>query len=110
MKGSTVIEFAEISEFEAQLEDLEEKGNWGAMSKIMAVICRPAGEFYDYKKIETRAKMFEKVSMDIVLNVAFFLSKLSKKFAQASQIYTLAFHLAKRKRELKRFKTNLAGT
>jgi len=110
MKGSTVIEFAEISEFEAQLEDLEEKGNWGAMSKIMAVICRPAGEFYDYKKVEPRAKMFEKLTMDIVLNVAFFLSKLNKKFAQASQIYILSFHLAKRKRELKRFKTNLAGT
>ena len=72
MKGSTDIEFAEISEFEAQLEDLEEKGNWGAMSKIMAVICRPAGEFYDYKKVEPRAKMFEKISMDIVLNIAFF--------------------------------------
>ena len=47
MENSTVVEFCEAAQFELNAADLE-SGNWRAILDIMAVICKPVGEVYEY--------------------------------------------------------------
>ncbi len=51
MEKSTLIEYAEASQFEANLKDLD-KGNFGALAKIMCVLVRKEGEMYSDKLLK----------------------------------------------------------
>lgn len=74
MKGSTLIEFLEGMQLEKSAEELK-AGNWAVLPKIIAILARPKGEEYDSNKLDIRALMFNNLTMDIVTNIAFFLTR-----------------------------------
>jgi len=90
MIGSTVIEFTEAANFELNFEGVE-NGNWVAMLDVMAVICRPKGEVYNYTEANhiARKNTFKNVTMDNILNVSFFLLKLNSILKDNLLIYSL---------------------
>lgn len=100
MRESTVDEFATSAQFQEDMREVE-GGNWKAMLDIMAVICRPEGEQYTWSQLkhDKRKKLFRQVTMDNVINVAFFLLRLSKKLNQDLQIYTMEAVLSRMERE-----------
>lgn len=100
MLGSTVIEFTEAAHFEQQMDDIE-NGKWLALLDIMAVICRPKGEVYNYEKghHEMRKNIFKNLTMDIVLNVSFFLFRLNEALNQDLMIYSLIMFSKRNKQE-----------
>lgn len=99
MEKSTLIEFAEASQFEANLKDLE-KGNWGALAKIMCVLVRKEGEPYSDKLLR-REEQFLGWNLKNCLQVAFFLLKRNEISVQNLQIYMAAQDLMNAKQELK---------
>lgn len=100
MMGSTVIEFTEAAHFEQQVEDVK-NGKWLALLDIMAVICRPKGEVYNYEKghHEMRKNIFKNLTMDKVLNVSFFLFRLNEALNQDLMIYSLIMFSKRNKQE-----------
>lgn len=88
MEKSTLIEYAEASQFEANLKDLD-KGNWGALAKIMCVLVRKEGEQYSDKLLR-REEQFLNWNLQNCLQVAFFLLKRSEISQQNFQIYMAA--------------------
>lgn len=55
------------------LDDVQKKGE-NVLSNVLAIVCRPVGEEYDYKNNEARAAMFAGLPVSKVLGVlAFFL-------------------------------------
>lgn len=106
MIGSTVLEFTESAHFEHQMSDVK-NGNWLALLDVMAVICRPKGEVYSYKKDhhEMRKNIFKNVTMDVVLNVSFFLFRLNETLNHNLLIYSLL-----RKVQQNEVKTLIKGT
>lgn len=99
MEKSTLIEYAEASQFEANLKDLD-KGNWGALAKIMCVLVRKEGEKYSDKLLR-REEQFLNWNLENCLKVAFFLLKRSEISQQNIQIYMAAQDLMNAKQELK---------
>lgn len=100
MMGSTVLEFTESAHFEQQMEDVK-NGKWLALLDIMAVLCRPKGEVYNYEKghHEMRKNIFKNVTMDIVLNVSFFLFRLNEALNYDLMIYSLLILRRRNKQE-----------
>ena len=98
MEDSTVVEFAESAQFQENMKDVE-NGNWLAMQDVMVVLCRPVGEVYEYDKIkhEARKELFKQVTMNHVINLAFFLLRLNKTLKHNLLIYTLAAELEQKK-------------
>lgn len=88
MEKSTLIEYAEASQFEANLKDLD-KGNWAALAKIMCVLVRKEGEKYSDKLLK-REEQFLNWNLENCLKVAFFLLKRSEISHQNFQIYMAA--------------------
>ena len=99
MEKSTLIEYAEASQFEANLKDLD-KGNWGALAKIMCVLVRKEGEQYSDKLLK-REEQFLNWNLQNCLQVAFFLLKRSEISQQNFQIYMAAQDLMNAKQALK---------
>lgn len=99
MEKSTLIEFAEASQFEANLKDLD-KGNWGALAKIMCVLVRKEGEMYSDKLLK-REEMFLSWNLENCIKVAFFLLKRSEISQQNFQIYMAAQDLMNAKQASK---------
>ena len=87
MKESTVIEFAESSQFEQNL-------------KVMCVIVRKDGEKYSDKLLQQRESMFMKWNLKDCMKVSFFLHRLSEKYFLNLQIFMAAQNLMKLKQEL----------
>jgi len=108
MMGSTVLEFTESAHFEQQMDDVK-NGKWLALLDIMAVLCRPKGEVYNYDKEhhEMRKNIFKNVTMDIVLNVSFFLFRLNEALNQDLTIYSLIM-LSKRNKP-EPYQKNMVG-
>lgn len=90
MESSTVVEFAESAQFQENMRGVE-NGNWLAMLDVMVVLCRPKGEVYEYQKVkhEQRKRLFKKVTMNHVINLAFFLLRLNETLKHNLLIYTL---------------------
>jgi hypothetical protein len=90
MQNGTVAEFAEAAQYQENLEKVV-NGNWLAMSDVMAVLCKPKGEILENNptKHNQRKKLFERVTMDNVINTAFFLLKLKLPLSSNLAIYTL---------------------
>jgi hypothetical protein len=99
MEKSTLIEYAEASQFEANLKDLD-KGNFGALAKIMCVLVRKEGEMYSDKLLK-REEMFLNWNLENCLKVAFFLLKRSEISQQNFLIYTAAQDLMNAKQASK---------
>ena len=97
MEESTVIEFAESAQFQENMKEVE-GGNWLAMLDVMVVLCRPKGEIYDYQKgkHERRKKVFKHVTMNHVINTAFFLLRLNRILKHNLLIYTMGQELERK--------------
>jgi hypothetical protein len=101
MVDSTIEDFAEANEYEKQMNDYL-AGNYRALPKIAAVICRKEGETFDSYDVEERGNMLgELMSAYDAIQVGFFLNRLSEKSAIDSQIYTTSQILAALKQESK---------
>ena len=98
MQDSTVIEFAEAAQFQANLSKVL-GGDWLSMAKVMCVLVRKKGEQYSDKLLK-REKMFLKWDMLNVWRVAFFLLKRSETYKHAMQCYISAHQLSKLRQEL----------
>lgn len=104
MEGSTVSEFAEASQFQENFSEVE-GGEWLSMLDVMVVLCRPEGEKYSYDKNRhnLRKKLFKGLSMDKVINTAFFLLRLNKELKHNLLIYSMLQEIApKQEKQLKR--------
>jgi hypothetical protein len=99
MEKSTLIEYAEASQFEANLKDVE-NGNYKALAKIMCVLVRKEGEMYS-DKLMKREEMFLSWTLENCLKVAFFLLKRNETSQQNMLIYTAAQDLMNVRRESK---------
>ena len=104
MEGSTVSEFAEASQFQENFSEVE-GGEWLSMLDVMVVLCRPEGEKYSYDKNthNLRKKLFKKLSMDKVINTAFFLLRLNVELKNNLLIYSMLQEIAvKQEKQLKK--------
>ena len=93
MQDSTVIEFAEAAQFQANLAKVL-GGDWLSMAKVMCVLVRKKGEQYS-DKLLNRESMFLGWDMYNVWRVAFFLLKRSETYRPAMQAYINAQQLAR---------------
>ena len=91
MEGATVAEFAEAAQFEENVEDVV-GGNWDAMLDVVVVLCRPKGEVYSYNENQhkMRKKQFKKLTMDKIINIAFFLLRQNDILKSNLLIYSLS--------------------
>ena len=87
-----------------------ENGSYIALTKLTAVLCRKAGEWYEDYDIEQRAEHFLGLPMDTLLYVGFFLQKLQRAYMQDLQIFTAAQTLTKLRQVSKTYKEALAAT
>jgi hypothetical protein len=99
MQDSTVIEFAEAAQFQANLAKVL-GGDWISMAKVMCVLVRKKGELYSDKLLK-REQDFLNWDMLNVWKVAFFLLKRSETYKPAMQAYINAQQLAKLQQVLK---------
>lgn len=108
MTESTVVEFMESAQFQENMKDIE-GGNWLSMLDVMVVLCRPKGEPYEYveSKHEARKRLFRGVTMDNVINTAFFLLRLSGTLNLNLLIYTMEAELIQK--ELKVLESDTDG-
>jgi hypothetical protein len=97
MEKAKLIEFAEASQFEENMQNLKE-GNWLALPKIMCVLVRKGGELYSDKLLK-REQMFLGWSLQKCLQVAFFLLKRSETSLLNLKVYTAAQDLTRLKQE-----------
>lgn len=97
MEKSKLIEFAEASQFEENMQDLA-SGNWLALPKIMCVLVRKEGELYSDKLLK-REEIFLGWSLDKCLSVGFFLLKRSEISLLSLKAYTAAQDLTRLKQE-----------
>jgi hypothetical protein len=101
MTESTVEDFAEADEYQKQMSEYLH-GNYKALGKIAAVICRKEGEAFDDYKVEERGEFFgDNLTAADAFQVGFFLNRQSEKLAIDSQIYTTSQILSHYKQELK---------
>jgi hypothetical protein len=98
MANSTVIEFAEAAQFQANMAKVE-GGEWKALAKMMCVLVRKKDEQYSDKLLK-REELFLSWNLYDCWTVAFFLSKQIEKYAISSAIYTNAQNLMRLKQEL----------
>ena len=89
MVGSTVEEYADASYFQESMDSYK-GGNWGAMLDVMTVLCRPKGETYNDNEAfrNKRKELFKDLPMSDIINVAFFLLRLSETLRTNLAIYT----------------------
>lgn len=87
-----------------------ENGSYIALTKLTAVLCRKAGEWYEDYDIEQRAEHFLGLPMDTLLYVGFFLQRLQRAYMQDLQIFTAAQTLTKLRQVSKISKEALAVT
>ncbi len=101
MVGSTVEEFADAAQFQENLNSVL-GGNWLSMLDVMSVICRPKGETYNDSEAfrNKRKKLFESLTMDHVINCAFFLHRLNETLRNNLLIYTAKEELQTRRQKL----------
>ena len=108
MEKSTVIEFAEAAQFQSAAKDLE-AGEWSALIDVCAVLMRPDGVSYDEAGYHERRALFVDLPLADAMRVAFFLMRRSVEYARSFQVYTLAYHLARLRRELRPSSTASVG-
>jgi hypothetical protein len=78
-------EYAEVKQLEAILGQ-EVDNRFDFIPQQMAILCRKAGEGKNDYNRNKREKEFESLTMDIIMQFAFFLSKWNKRLSQSSLI------------------------
>lgn len=66
--------------------EVQEKGT-NVLSNILAIVCRPIGEEYDYNNNEKRAAMFADLTMDKVRGVLAFFLHYNKELQKLTKVY-----------------------
>ena len=74
MKTSTFGDYIEASQLDL-LAEKNKAGRFGVIAEQMAVLCREKNEVYDEDKVAKKTKMFGDLTMDIVWDFIFFLTK-----------------------------------
>jgi hypothetical protein len=108
MEKAKLIEYAEASQFEANMKDLEH-GNWLALPKIMCVLVRKEGEMYS-DSLMKREEMFMNWSLENCLRVSFFLLKRSEISILSLRAFTQAQDLGRLKLESNDLMSSSVGT
>lgn len=67
--------------------DEAQKAKVNAISSVLAIVCRPAGEDYDYKKNEQRQKMYAAQPVSKVLGVLAFFLQCSEALKLRTQVF-----------------------
>ena len=98
MQDSTVIEFAEAAQFQANLSKVL-GGDWLSMAKVMCVLVRKKDEQYNDKLLK-REKMFLSWNMLDVWRVAFFLLRRSETYKVSMLCYMNALKLSRLRQAL----------
>lgn len=80
MTNSTVIEFAEAAQFQANTERLQ-NGHMLSLIDVIAVLLRKPGEAYSEEVYERNRAAFARLPLSDALDVAFFLMRQSERFA-----------------------------
>ena len=94
MSDSTIEDFAEASEYEKQLSEVI-NGQYKALPKVAAVLCRKEKEGFDDYDVEERAGLFEEhLSANDLFQIGFFLQRQSEKLQTNSEIYMKSQMLA----------------
>ena len=74
MKTSTFGDYIEASQLDL-LAEKNKAGRFGVIAEQMAVLCRESGEQYDEQLVAKKTKIFGALTMDIVWEFIFFLTK-----------------------------------
>jgi hypothetical protein len=108
MTDSTVIEFAESAQFQANLSKVE-NGEWKSLAKIMCVLVREKEEQYSDKLLQ-REKMFLSWNLYDCWRVAFFLLRRIEVLQLSFQTYTNVQNLMQLRQELINSTMDSVGT
>lgn len=68
--------------------DTVQKGGDAVLSGVLAVVCRPAGEAYDYRNNDERQKMFAAAPTSELLPVLGFFLQRSQQLRQLTKMYS----------------------
>jgi hypothetical protein len=82
----STIQFTESADIRANMIKLGE-GDYSAAFNIVSIMCMKEGEEYDDELTSKRAEAFKELTMDIVWDVFFYLSNLSRISKNLSQSY-----------------------
>tara|TARA_R100000655_G_scaffold24_2_gene137 strand:+ start:3479 stop:4189 length:711 start_codon:yes stop_codon:yes gene_type:complete len=74
MKQSTFGDFIETSQLD-MLAKKQEGGKFAVIAEQMAILCREKDEEFDDNKIEKKKRLFQDLTMDVVWEFVFFLTK-----------------------------------
>jgi hypothetical protein len=108
MSDSTVIEFAEAAQFQANLSKVE-NGEWKALAKMMCVLVRKKDEQYSDKLLK-REELFLSWNLLDCWKVAFFLLRRTEVLQLSFQTYTNVQTLMQLKQELINSTMDSVGT
>jgi hypothetical protein len=108
MSDSTVIEFAEAAQFQANLSKVE-NGEWKALAKMMCVLVRKKDEQYSDKLLK-REELFLSWNLLDCWRVAFFLLRRTEVLQLSFQTYTNVQTLMQLKQELINSTMDSVGT
>lgn len=86
MKKSTFGDYIEAAQLD-MLNDKLEGGRFEAVAEQMAILCKEEGEVYDEIKIEKKKKIFMNLTMDVVWDFVFFLTKQINHYKTNIQTY-----------------------
>lgn len=90
--------------------DDAQKSETAVLSTVLAIVCRPAGEPYDYKNNEARAAMFAALPVSEVLGVLAFFLQCANVLKRRTLAYTNLLALADQlPRSIKSFRSPGAG-
>ena len=103
MQKSTIGELIISQLYQDACKELA-NGNYIALSKICAILCRKEGEWYEDFNIDERANMFLNLPMDILLYVGFFLQKLNIYYMKDIKIFMTQMAIL----NLKEYQKNMA--
>jgi len=74
METSTFEDYIEASQLEITNKNMK-AGKYAVLAEQMAILCREEGERFDETKIKKKTKMFSNLTMDVVWDFIFFLTK-----------------------------------
>jgi hypothetical protein len=87
LKKNTYGDFIEATQLDMTIEHMK-NGRYDVLPEQMAILCRRIDEEYDDNIIPEKTKKFKKLTMDIIYEFAFFLTKQSKRLLKISNMYS----------------------
>jgi hypothetical protein len=86
LRKNTYGDFIEATQLDMYIDSMK-NGKYDVLPEQMAILCRKEGEEYDEDKIEEKAEKFKRLTMDIIFEFAFFLTKRNENLLKLSSIY-----------------------